>query len=77
MHNTFNTHQLLYWANDNSRKHDLKQALFIAYFTNERNLSDDAVPVEIAGEIGFDRSEAKAVLADQKFTNTVRQELQF
>ena len=74
MHNTFNTHQLLHWANEQGRKHDLKQALFIAYFTNERNLSDDAVPVEIAGEIGFDRSEAKAVLADQKFTNTVRQE---
>jgi hypothetical protein len=34
----------------------------------------NAVLVEIAGEIGFDRNEAKAVLAGQKFTKTVRQE---
>jgi hypothetical protein len=34
----------------------------------------NAVSVEIAGEIGFDRNEAKAVLVGQKFTKTVRQE---
>jgi hypothetical protein len=34
----------------------------------------NAVLVEIAGEIGFDRNEAKAVLAGQKFTKAVRQE---
>ena len=77
MHNTFNTHQLLHWANEQGRKHDLKQALFTAHFTNGRNLSDDAVLVEIAGEIGLDRVEAKAVLEDQRFANTVRQEQQF
>ena len=33
--------------------------------------------VEIAGEIGLDREEAKAVLADQRFANSVRQEQQF
>jgi hypothetical protein len=27
MHNTFNTHQLLHWANEQLRKNDLKQAL--------------------------------------------------
>jgi predicted DsbA family dithiol-disulfide isomerase len=35
MHNTFNTHQLLHWANAHDHKHDLKQALFTAHFTNE------------------------------------------
>ena len=64
MHNTFNTHQLLHWANTQERMHDLKQALFIAHFTNARDLSDNAVLADIAGEIGLDRTEALAVLDD-------------
>lgn len=28
MHNTFNLHQLLHWADQQGRKHDLKQAFF-------------------------------------------------
>ena len=77
MHNTFNTHQLLHWSNEHGRKNDLKQALFTAHFTNGRNLSDDAVLVDIAVEIGLDRDEATAVLADQRFAAEVRQEQQF
>ena len=74
MHNTFNTHQLLHWAGEQGCKNDLKQALFTAHFTDGQNLSDDAVLVGIAGEIGLDRVEAKSVLNDQRFANAVRQE---
>ena len=77
MHNTFNTHQLLHWADEQGAKHALKLALFTAHFTHGRNLSDDAVLVEIAGEIGLNRDEAKAVLADQRFASTVRREQKF
>lgn len=77
MHNTFNTHQLLHWANGQGRKHDLKQALFTAHFTNGRDLSDNSVLVDIAAETGLDRDEATAVLADQRFADDVRQEQKF
>ncbi len=77
MHNTFNTHQLLHWANGEDRKNDLKQALFTAHFTNGRDLSDDSVLVDIAAEIGLDRDKAVAVLEDQRFAADVRQEQQF
>ncbi len=77
MHNTFNSHQLLHWANEQGRKNDLKQALFTAHFTQGRNLSDDAVLVEIADEIGLNRTEAAAVLDDQRFATAVCQEQQF
>jgi predicted DsbA family dithiol-disulfide isomerase len=77
MHNTFNTHQLMHWANQQGRKHELKQALFAAHFTNARDLSDNAVLVDVAAEIGLDRDEAAAVLADQRFAAEVRQEQQF
>ena len=77
MHNTFYAHQLLHWADEKGRKHDLKQALFEAHFTHGRNLSDRAVLVDIAAEIGLDRDEASAVLDDQRFAAQVRQEQQF
>ena len=77
MHNTFNTHQLLHWADTQGRKHDMKQALFAAHFTDARDLSDEAVLVEIAGETGLDRTEATAVLADQRYADEVRQEQTF
>ena len=77
MHNTFNTHQLLHWANGQGRRHDLKQALFTSHFTNGRDLSDDAVLVDIAVEIGLDRAEAAVVLADQRFAAEVREEQKF
>lgn len=77
MHNTFNTHQLLHWANIQERMDDLKQALFIAHFTNARDLSDNAVLADIAGEIGLDRTEALAVLDDQRYASQIRQEENF
>ncbi|WP_035266129.1 DsbA family protein [Ahrensia sp. 13_GOM-1096m] len=72
MHNTFNTHQLLHWADTQGRRHDLKMALFTAHFTDQRNLSDDNVLADIAAEIGLNREEALAVLEDQRYANDVR-----
>ena len=73
MHNTFDAHQLLHWADSQNRKHDLKQALFSAHFTDHRDLSDSAVLADIAAEIGLDRDEALAVLQDQRFAGAVRE----
>jgi predicted DsbA family dithiol-disulfide isomerase len=72
MHNTFNAHQLLHWADSQGREHDLKQALFTAHFTYGRDLSDIHVLAEVAAEIGLGRTEALAVLEDQRFAAEVR-----
>jgi predicted DsbA family dithiol-disulfide isomerase len=72
MHNTFNVHQLLHWANQQGHMHDLKQALFVAHFTHSRNLSDNNVLADVAAEVGLDRAEALTILADQRFANDVR-----
>jgi predicted DsbA family dithiol-disulfide isomerase len=77
MHNTFNAHQLLHWADQQARKNDLKMALFTAHFTDQRDLSDTAVLASIAGEIGLDTAEAQAVLDDQRFASDVRQQQSF
>lgn len=73
MHNTFNVHQLLHWADQQGRKNDLKQALFVAHFTHQRNLSDNTVLADIAAEIGLNHIEALAVLNDQRFATAVRE----
>lgn len=76
MHNTFNAHQLLHWAEKQGHRHELKQALFAAHFTDNRDISDNAVLADIAAEVGLDRSEALAVLADQRFAREIRAEEQ-
>ena len=73
MHNTFNLHQLLHWAEQQGRMHDLKLTLFSAHFTDRRNLSEKSALADIASEIGLDRTEALAVLDDQRFALQVRQ----
>lgn len=77
MYNTFNAHQLMHWADSQGRRHDLNMAMFTAYFTDQRNLSDNAVLADIAAEIGLDRDEALAILDDQRFANDVRSAEQF
>ncbi|MGP5516321.1 DsbA family oxidoreductase [Psychrobacter alimentarius] len=77
MHNTFNLHQLLHFADQQGSMHELKQALFEAHFTNNRNISDINVLADIAAETGLDRSEALAVLEGQFFAKEVRTEEQY
>ena len=76
MHNTFNLHQLLYWAGQQGQKpmHELEQALFGAHFTDGSNISDNNVLADIAAEVGLNREEALAVLEDQRFAKEVRAE---
>jgi len=72
MHNTFNAHQLIHWANGQSLGTALEQALFSAHFTDRRDLSDIDVLVDVAQETGLDATEAKAVIEDQRHAEDVR-----
>ena len=75
-YNTFILHQLLHWADQQGRMHDLKLALFTAQFTDSRNVSDNDVLADIAADIGLDRSEALAVMVDQRFAKDIREAIQ-
>lgn len=77
MHNTFNTHQLIHWADTMGRGHDLKQALFSAHFTDNSDLSSPDMLADIAASIGLDVAEARAVLEDQRYAEAVRTEEKF
>lgn len=77
MYNTFNAHQLIHWSDTQGYGNALEQALFSAYFTHRRDLSDIDVLAAIAGETGLDATEAKAVLEDQRHAGEVRQKESF
>lgn len=77
IYNTFAAHQLIHWASEAGKAQDLKLALFDAYFTEGRDVSDTEVLIAVAGTIGLDTDDARAVLADQRFAETVREKETF
>lgn len=77
IYNTFKAHKLLTifgsergWQAQTA----LKLALFNAYFQERRDVSDEAVLLDIAEAQGMDRYAAALWLADEALTQTVRSE---
>lgn len=75
--NTFAAHQLLHWAQGFEKSHDLKLALFDAYFTNGQDVSCAEVLVKTAASVGLDAKEAQDVLRDRRFEAAVREKETF
>lgn len=76
VHNTFDAHRLLHWAElegaDKARA--LKHAFLRAYFTDGEDVSAADVLVRIAGEVGLDAARARAILASDEYADEVRQQ---
>jgi len=73
MYNTFNAHQLLYWAGECSTKQtEMKLAIFSAHFTHHRNISDPAILMDIVNQVGLDAEEAGILLEDGRYRKAVR-----
>jgi len=74
MVNTFKAHQLLHWAGLQkvSKEHDLKLALFHAYFTGQQDVSDDNVLLAAAISAGLNSEEALEVLQNEPYAEHVR-----
>lgn len=73
--NTFDAHRLLHWAHETApdKQKALKQALFTAHFTENKNLTDAGVLTTAAEKAGLDRAEAGEVLASGRYAQAVRQ----
>ena len=77
MVNTFRAHQLIDWAEDQDRAHDIKLALFAAFFTRRENLNDQQVLADAAHSIGLDRNASLAMLENGEKRDLVRQKEHF
>lgn len=72
MVNTFRAHQLLHWAGEQGRQTELKLALFEAYFSHQKDVSDIEVLATAAARAGLSVTEARAVLVDGRYAEAVR-----
>lgn len=75
--NTFDAHRLLAWALHGAGpepQRTLNKALLRAYFTEGREVADQAVLADLAAEVGLDRAGAEALLASDDEADFVRAE---
>jgi predicted DsbA family dithiol-disulfide isomerase len=78
VYNTFDAHRLLHWAAlmGKTTQSALKHALLRAYFTDKLDIADHDVLVAKAEEAGLDPSEARAILASDRYAQDVKTEEQ-
>jgi predicted DsbA family dithiol-disulfide isomerase len=59
------------WADTQTGGEALHDALYRAYFVDNRNIGDPEILVEIAQSVGLPADEARAVLAERRFKDAV------
>jgi predicted DsbA family dithiol-disulfide isomerase len=74
IYNTLDCHVLLHYAQEKGKQTELKLALFNAYFTDGKDVSDREVLIEAAEFVGLDKVEAQVVLNDEQYKKTVQDE---
>ncbi|MDB5714462.1 MAG: DsbA family oxidoreductase [Sphingomonadales bacterium] len=72
IYNSFDAHRLLHWAGIEGRQAELKHALFAAYFTDGRDISDAETLVGAVGAAGLDPVAARAIIASDTYAEDVR-----
>lgn len=70
--NSFDAHRMIHFAKEYGKMEEMKEALFKAYFTEGKNISDAYILSSIAKEIGLDETEAMNILKSDKYSKEVR-----
>lgn len=75
--NTLNAHRLLKWAQGQDLGDAASEALFRAFFTEQKDVGDKAVLKDIAGQIGMDEAIIDDLLSRDDDKNAIREEIMF
>ncbi len=70
--NTINAHRLIHWSGIEGRQAFVVAALFKAYFVEGRDIGDDAVLCNIAGDSGMDADMVERLLATDADLDDIR-----
>jgi predicted DsbA family dithiol-disulfide isomerase len=70
--NTLDAHRIIWLAGERGVQDAVVEALFLAYFTDGRDLSDRATLAEVAAGAGLDRDEVVELLGGDKGLDVVR-----
>ncbi len=71
--NTLDAHRLIWLADQQGIQDAVVEALFLAYFTNGRNISDRQTLIDVVAEAGLDRNKAELVLSGDKGMEAIRE----
>jgi len=72
--NSLDAHRLIHFAKDFNKMQEMTEALFKAYFTDSKNISDIDALGDIANGIGLNKEEAIRFLNSDKYKNEVRED---
>ena len=72
--NSFDAHRIIHFAKDYGKHKEMVEALFKAYFTDSKNISDFNTLGDIVRSIGLDKDEAIKVLNSNKYEKEVRED---
>ena len=72
--NTFDAHRLLHYAHEVGLQDELKERLFVAYFTEGELISDRSTLVRLGVEVGLDEAKSAEVLEEDRYAAEVRED---
>ncbi|MBU2899053.1 DsbA family oxidoreductase [Vibrio hepatarius] len=71
IYNTRKAHQLLLWAQSKNLQFELEMALFQAYFTHNKDISNPQVLLKIADSLELERKLCERILEDESWAEAV------
>ena len=74
--NTLQAHRMIHFAQEHGLASQMKEALFKAYFTDNKNIGQIAVLADLAKEIGLKKEEAIEYLESEKGTEAIQADIQ-
>jgi predicted DsbA family dithiol-disulfide isomerase len=69
---TFDAHRLVHLAQEHGLADAMKERLLLAYFSEGELMSDHDALIRLAGEVGLDQAEVRAMLAGERYAAEVR-----
>lgn len=73
--NTLQAHRMIHFAQANGKASQMEEALFKAYFTDNKNIGDSEVLINLAASIELDKQEAADYLASDKGIEQVKADI--
>jgi predicted DsbA family dithiol-disulfide isomerase len=73
--NTFDAHRLVHFAREYGREDELVERLFVAYFTEGRNVGDRPTLVALAQDLAIDAGATKQMLDSDRYADAVRSDI--
>lgn len=73
--NTMRAHELLHFAKSQGKQAELKERLLKAYFEQGRHVGDLDTLVELAADVGLERTEVLSALTTRKFAADVQADI--